>query len=143
MDDKRQYSGNIVHNAMGNILFSYFVYGGKTEKSLPPVDLRLKFPNMVFGVSPNHWFNLEHKERLVKEFVSKTNVALQSALNSRGSTQALVTKMVEAQHMILILDCWSVNLSEEFRLWVAKEHPKLHICYIPANCTGLYQINDT
>ena len=60
-DDKRQYTGNIVHNALGNFVTMQLVYGGTTDRSLPT-----KFPeDWVVGYSVNHWSNLVEKKRLV------------------------------------------------------------------------------
>jgi hypothetical protein len=45
--------------------------------------------------------------------------------------------------MVHILDCWSVNLSEEFRTWVRSKYPFIRLRYIPAGLTGKEQLNDT
>ena len=44
--------------------------------------------------------------------------------------------------MVLLLDCWPVNLSKEIGEWVAKTYPFILLRYIPAGLTGGWQIND-
>ena len=44
--------------------------------------------------------------------------------------------------MIWLIDCWSVHISKEFREWMKNHHPKIHILYILANCTSIYQPAD-
>ena len=45
--------------------------------------------------------------------------------------------------MVLLLDCWSVNLSADFQKWVAESYPFIRLRCIPAGVTGKVQINDT
>ena len=44
--------------------------------------------------------------------------------------------------MILVLDAWSVHRSEEFRQWIARTHPLMHLVFVPANCTSHLQVAD-
>jgi len=135
-EDKRQYSGNIVHNAMGQLVFGCMVFGRKTEKSMPSASIRDKYKNMLeFGYSPNHWFNLGLKKQLINRAVAAARASLQKLLGSEDRAKK--------EHLIHILDCWPVNISQEFKQWVHQEHPLLHVLYIPAGATGRFQINDT
>lgn len=45
-------------------------------------------------------------------------------------------------HIVLLLDAWSVHRSKEFRDWIAKEHPRIHLVFVPANCTSKLQLCD-
>ena len=61
-----------------------------------------------------------------------------------GKIQGILQQQ-QAKHnakMVLLLDCWPVNLSKEFREWVAKTYPFILLRYIPAGLTGGWQIND-
>ena len=44
--------------------------------------------------------------------------------------------------MILVLDAWCVHRSVEFRTWMGKTHPLMHLVYVPANCTSHLQVAD-
>lgn len=44
--------------------------------------------------------------------------------------------------MILVLDAWSVHRSQEFRTWMARNHPLMHLVFVPANCTSHLQVAD-
>jgi hypothetical protein len=46
------------------------------------------------------------------------------------------------QTMIWLIDCWSVHVSKDFRLWMKKHHPEIHLLFIPANCTSIFQPAD-
>lgn len=45
--------------------------------------------------------------------------------------------------MVVLLDCWPVNLSEEIRKYVHDTYPFMRLRFIPAGLTGGYQINDS
>lgn len=51
-----------------------------------------------------------------------------------------VAKIVEQdglpadQKSILLLDCYPVHTSEEFRSYVRSRHPNVFLVYVPANC---------
>ena len=45
-------------------------------------------------------------------------------------------------HAVLILDCWSVHTSEDFRAWMKETHPHYHLVYVPAGRTGIAQPAD-
>ena len=44
--------------------------------------------------------------------------------------------------MIWLIDYWSVHISKEFREWMKNNYPQIHVLYIPANCTSIYQPAD-
>ena len=58
-DDKRQYTGNIVHNCVGNTVTFQCIFGGKTARSLPKSATDDQCKDWVFGYSENHWSNLK------------------------------------------------------------------------------------
>jgi hypothetical protein len=65
-DDKRQYTGDIVHNAAGDIITALQIWAGKTAASLPPPSVREMFQGrMLFDYSDNHWANHDTKLRLL------------------------------------------------------------------------------
>ena len=64
-EDKRQYTGDVVHNMAGEIIFVNQIFTGKTERALPSLSVRLKYPQFNFDVSENHWANHATKVRLI------------------------------------------------------------------------------
>jgi hypothetical protein len=44
--------------------------------------------------------------------------------------------------MIWLVDYWSVHISKEFGGWMKANHPQIHVLFIPANCTSIYQLVD-
>ena len=60
-EDKCQYTGDIVHNARGDVITVYTIFTGKTVTSLPhPVVCEdPKFSHFLFSHTPNHWSPLE------------------------------------------------------------------------------------
>jgi hypothetical protein len=44
--------------------------------------------------------------------------------------------------MVWLIDCWSVHISKDFRAWIKRNHPKIHLLFIPANCTSIFQPAD-
>ncbi len=45
-------------------------------------------------------------------------------------------------HILRQLDCWAVHKSEEYRSWLQQEHPRIHLVFVPANCTSKLQLAD-
>ena len=65
-DDKRQYTGDIVHNATGDSILAVMIFAGRTNSCLPLPQVRDKFPNFYFDVSENHWANIDTKKGILK-----------------------------------------------------------------------------
>jgi hypothetical protein len=139
-DDKRQFTGNIVHNARGEIVFWHGIYGGKTKKSLPTAVAQAQAgaENFIYGTSPNHWSNVEQKKKLLDELDKFRTRRLQE-MQDRGLISVQAAK--EAK-MIVLLDCWPVNLSAEIRDYIKTTYKYMIVRYIPAGLTGGVQIND-
>ena len=45
-------------------------------------------------------------------------------------------------HVVLVLDVWAVHKSEEFRKFIRTQHPRIHLVYVPPNCTSELQVAD-
>jgi len=56
---------------------------------------------------------------------------------------AAVPSNLHDTNMVILLDCWNINTSKEFRAWVSDTYPCIRLRYIPAGMTGKAQINDT
>lgn len=140
LQNKAQYTGNIAHSAKGDLVTFQVVYDGKTSNSLPDLSLRNTVPNWTFGFSSNHWSNLQEKKRLIQKFWSY-RLELLDKLVKDGLISATASSNAP---MVVLLDCWSVNTSMDFKEWILSEYKGLiRIRYIPAGLTGKCQINDT
>jgi hypothetical protein len=60
-EDKRQYTGDIVHNARGDVIAVHAIFAGKTNASLPHAKVRenANFSHFLFSHTPNHWASLQ------------------------------------------------------------------------------------
>jgi hypothetical protein len=45
-------------------------------------------------------------------------------------------------NILLVLDVWAVHKSEEFRRFLRSKHPRIHLVFIPPNCTSKLQVAD-
>jgi hypothetical protein len=41
-----------------------------------------------------------------------------------------------------MLDAWAVHKSEEFRMYIRNQHPRIRLVFVPANCTSRLQVAD-
>lgn len=137
--DRRQITGDIAHNAVGEVIAVHCIFDGKTERSLPSRSIMNdpKFARYVFSVTDNHWCNHVTKCNFIdkiyrwhlEETAKDLNISLQEA-----------RKHVNAVHL---LDCWPVNLTDKFREHVRINCPGMELMFIPAGDTGSKQVNDT
>ena len=70
-DDKRQFTGNILHNAKGDLIGWHGIYQGTTGRVLPSLEARsiAGAQSFLFSKTANHWSNLTEKKRLVDYLV--------------------------------------------------------------------------
>ena len=130
-DDKRQYTGDVVVNAAGDIILTAMIFAGKTNACLPLPQVRDKFPDFYFDVSENHWANIKTKKGiLMRAWQYVCNEWARDGLDGEPKC-------------IYFLDCWPVNLTQELRDWVTETCPGMRLRFIPAGATGKYQVNDT
>jgi hypothetical protein len=142
MDDKRAITANIVHSASGALVTYHLTFQGTTERSLPTRGVRASIENnfnVTWGYSSNHWSNLNEKKRMIEATVEYRKKVIEKWV----SDGVFSRDQAERAPMVHILDCWSVNLSTEFREWVKNTYPFIRLRYIPAGLTGKEQLNDT
>ena len=131
-DDKRNFTVNVPMNANGLLLPFQVIFQGKTERCLPKSrDAEVFMKDDIhwhFTHTENHWAS----ESTMKDFVNKilapyfekTRVDLSLPSDTPG---------------VLLVDCWSVHISEAFRAWMKQEHKHIIMVYVPASCTGVAQ----
>jgi hypothetical protein len=81
--------------------------------------------------SVNHWSTQETMQRWI------THVLL-----PHSERMIKLHELDSNAHILLLLDAWAVHKSAEFRGWLKKEHPRIHLIYVPANCTSKLQLCD-
>jgi len=130
-EDKRQITAVVASSLYGDLLPLQLIFQGKTERSHPPTTPSSKSARVHVTHSPNHWSSVEtmqqwvdnllipYRERCVRQFELRADAAV-----------------------ILVLDVWAVHTSEEFRMYLRQKHPRIHLVYVPANCTSKLQVAD-
>lgn len=115
----------------GDMLPLQLIFQGITERCHPPATELSKSVRVHVTHSHNHWSNVEtmqqwvenvlipYRERCVRQFELRADAAI-----------------------ILLLDVWSLHTSEEFRMYLLQKHPRIHLVYVPANCTSRLQVAD-
>ena len=119
----------------GEIAVVHMIFGGRTTAVLPPLEIRAKYPTIHFAHTENHWCDALTKRAFMKR-VWEWKV-------TRYMLHGLSRADAEKAPYIHFLDCWPVNLTEEFRGWVRTECSGVLLRFQPAGGTDKYQVNDT
>ena len=130
-EDKRQITVCVAASLRGDLLPLQCIFQGKTPRSLPASTAAAVAARIDITHSINHWSTQETMQRWI------TKVLLPY------SERMIELHELDADaHILLLLDCWSVHKSAEFRSWLQREHPRIHLIYVPANCTSKLQLAD-
>jgi hypothetical protein len=130
-DDKRQITVIIASTPSGHLLAPQIIFQGKTDRCHPeatPETIRNRFH---ITHSENHWSSQITMTEYIKFIVDPF---IQTIIEKKNLHQD--------QKAIIVLDCWSVHKSAEFRGFVKKKYPNLLLVYIPPNCTSKLQVAD-
>ena len=130
-EDKRQITVCVAASLRGDLLLLQCIFQGKTARSLPAATAASTAARVDLTCSSNHWSTQETMQRWV------TKVLLPHA-----ERMTELHQLDANPHMLLLLDCWAVHKSSEFRSWLNKEHPHIHLIFVPANCTSKLQLAD-
>jgi hypothetical protein len=130
-DDKRQITVCMAASLRGDLLPMQCIFQGKTEHSHPAATAASIAARVDITHSDNHWSTQETMQRWV------THVLL-----PHSERMISLHQLDSDAHILLLLDAWSVHKSVEFRGWLHREHPRIHIVYVPANCTSKLQLAD-
>ena len=130
-EDKRQITACVAASLRGDLLPLQLIFQGKTARSLPAATAASIAARVDITCSDNHWSTQETMQRWV------TKVLLPH------SERMIDTHSLDADaNILLLLDCWAVHKSAEFRGWLQIEHPRIHLVFVPANCTSKLQLAD-
>jgi DDE superfamily endonuclease len=130
-EDKRQITACIASSMDGNFLPLQLVFQGKTSRCLPPHTPASLASLAHLTFSDNHWSS----QTTMKEYIEKIIMPY--------SNRCIELHQLHADaKMILVLDVWAVHKSEEFRRFLRSQHPRIHLVFVPANCTSKLQVAD-
>jgi hypothetical protein len=130
-EDKRQITACIASSMDGNFLPLQLVFQGKTPRCLPP-DTPASLASLAhLTFSDNHWSS----QTTMKEYIEKIIMPY--------ANRCIELHQLHADaKIILVLDVWAVHKSEEFRRFLRSHHPRIHLVFVPANCTSKLQVAD-
>ncbi|KAL3686716.1 hypothetical protein R1sor_013025 [Riccia sorocarpa] len=132
--DKRQISLLLGMSASGELLPGQTIFKGKTNAVVPSCSSALLLRRLGWQLThtSNHWSSVETMQDWVDLILVPyfKTVCVNLGLDS------------SQQKAELLLDCFSVHRSEEFRGWMAKNHPHICMLFVPANCTSRLQPSD-
>jgi hypothetical protein len=139
LEDKRQITAVTASSMDGQLLPLQLIFTGQdtnhNEQRAVPKDKQTTYLvnkyKWKLEQTKNHWSSLYTMQQYVKAII-------QPFINSQIEQH----KLENNSHALLIIDCWSVHKSKEFREWMKTNYPKYHIIFVPAGCTGVAQPAD-
>jgi hypothetical protein len=130
-EDKRQITACLASALNGELLPLQLIFQGKTSRSLPERTAASISSQCHLTFSENHWSS----QTTMREYI--TEIVMPYA-----ETCIRKYRLHADAHIILVLDVWSVHKSEEFRMFLRTQHPRIHLVFVPANCTSKLQVAD-
>lgn len=130
-DDKRQITVCLASSLNGDLLPLQLVFQGKTPRSLPPATASSIASLAHLTFSENHWSSQSTMQQYISEIIMPY-----------AETCILKHRLHSDAKILLVLDVWSVHKSEEFRMFLRSQHPRIHLVFVPANCTSKLQVAD-
>jgi hypothetical protein len=130
-EDKRQITVCIASSLHGELLPLQLIFQGKTARSLPAQTASSIAALCHLTCSENHWSSQATMQQYICEIILP--YAERCIQQHRLHADAKI---------ILVLDVWAVHKSEEFRRFLRTQHPRIHLVFVPANCTSRLQVAD-
>jgi len=130
-DDKRQITVCLASSLHGDLLPLQLIFQGKTARSLPDPTAASIASLCHLTQSENHWSSQTTMQLYISEILMPH--AERCIQQHRLHADAKI---------ILVLDVWAVHKSEEFRLFLRMQYPRIHLVFVPANCTSKLQVAD-
>ena len=130
-DDKRQITACLASSLDGDLLPLQLIFQGKTVACHPAASDASQAAYVHITHSENHWSNQETMRQYITE-----------VLMPYADRRILEHTLPADSHVILVLDVWAVHKSEEFRLFLRTHHPRIHLVFVPPNCTSHLQVAD-
>jgi hypothetical protein len=130
-EDERQITACLASSMHGDLLPLQLIFQGKTDRSHPGTTPASIAARVDVTHSDNHWSTQETMQRYIKEVIMPH--VERSIQEHRLHSDAKV---------LLLLDAWAVHKSEEFRRFLRTHHPRIHLVFVPPNCTSKLQVAD-
>jgi hypothetical protein len=130
-EDKRQITVCLASSMDGDLLPLQLIFQGKTPRCLPdstPASVASQF-HLTF--SENHWSSQATMQQYISEVIMPY---VQRKIDEH--------RLRADSKIILVLDVWAVHKSEEFRLFLRMRYPRIHLVFVPGNCTSKLQVAD-
>jgi hypothetical protein len=121
----------IASSLHGDFLPLQLIFTGKTKACLPESSAASIAASAHLTFSENHWSSQETMQQYVNEVIVPFS---QQRIAEHG--------LKPDAHIVLVLDVWSVHKSAEFRKFLRDKHPRIHLVFVPANCTSKLQVAD-
>lgn len=130
-EDKRQITACIASSMDGDLLPLQLIFQGKTDRSLPAISPASIAARVDLTRSDNHWSTQETMQRYIAQIIMP------------HVERSIQQHQLHADaKIILVLDVWAVHKSEEFRRFLRTRYPRIHLVFVPANCTSKLQVAD-
>jgi hypothetical protein len=130
-EDKRQITACVAASLRGDLLPLQLIFQGKTDRCLPSTSAASIAARVDITHSDNHWSTQQTMQRWITRVLLPHSERIIEALSLDSDA-----------HILLLLDAWAVHRSAEFRTWLQREHPRIHLVFVPANCTSKLQLAD-
>lgn len=132
-DDKRQITVVPVISAAGEKLPLQMIFKGGEglTGALPNVEVRNRHAGVHFTQTKNHWSTVKTNLALIEHVILRAATASKEARKAVGKTVS--------DRVLIILDCWPLQKSEDFIKQVKAKFPNVLLLYVPPNLTGKFQ----
>ena len=130
-EDKRQITVCVAASLDGTMLPLQLIFQGKTPRSLPPATPASLAARADLTFSENHWSSQATMQRYIEKVIIPY---VDRSIKQHG--------LHAGSKVVLVLDVWAVHKSEEFRLYLRTKHPRIHLVFVPPNCTSKLQVAD-
>ncbi|EPS95422.1 hypothetical protein FOMPIDRAFT_1132449 [Fomitopsis schrenkii] len=139
-DEKRAYTLCVATSADGDILPFQQIWSGQTSRSLP--EREADGMNDALGHGFHFAFAASSKKTSHFSTLKTMKEWMVHILKPYIEHKIQELNLPDDQKAILVIDCYPVHTSEDFRLYVWNEFPNIFLIFIPANCTGIFQPAD-
>jgi hypothetical protein len=130
-DDKRAITVCLASSLHGDLLPLQLIFQGKTSRSTPASTPASIASLCHLTYSDNHW----SCQQTMQQYITKIIMPYAERCIEQH-------RLRSDAHIILVLDVWAVHKSEEFRKFLRTHHPRIHLVFVPANCTSKLQVAD-
>lgn len=135
-DEKRAYTLCVRTTPTGAILPFQQVWSGKTRGSLP----RANANGMAEAKELGFDFAVADSKKKTSHFSTLKTMKewMINVLKPYISDHIKHNGLQDDQKAILLIDCYPIHTSKEFRMHVFKEFPNVFLLFIPANCNVFF-----